>query len=100
MQAQKQDGMIRAEQTDGPLEDYINRDFYEEWQKSEGLKVIHDFAFEDLRTLELGPWPRKGGSGAVINIPNDILKNDAHVIEISSGGNRSRSVISTKRPSM
>jgi mannose-6-phosphate isomerase-like protein (cupin superfamily) len=85
MQGQTQDDMIRGEQPDGPLEDYINRDFYEEWQRDEGVKVIRDFAFEDLRRLELGPWARKGGSGAVINIPNDVLKNDAHVVEIAPG---------------
>lgn len=86
MLGQKQDDMIRAAQPDGPLDDYVNRDFYEEWQKSEGVKVIRDFAFEDLRTIELAPWRRKGGSGAVINIPNDVLKNDAHVVEIVPGG--------------
>src|SRR4051812_15524525 len=32
MLGQDQDDMIRAPQPDGPLETYINRDFYEEWQ--------------------------------------------------------------------
>jgi mannose-6-phosphate isomerase-like protein (cupin superfamily) len=86
MLKQKQDDMIQAAPPDGPLENFINRDFYEEWQKREGVHVIRDFAFDDLCKVELGAWPRKGGSGAVINIPNDVLKNDAHLVEIASGG--------------
>jgi mannose-6-phosphate isomerase-like protein (cupin superfamily) len=78
------EGTLRAEQPDGALEEFINRDFYEEWQKREGVRVIHDFAFEDLRAVELSPWPRKGGSGAIINIPNDQLRNDSHLVEIAA----------------
>jgi mannose-6-phosphate isomerase-like protein (cupin superfamily) len=86
MAEQQQDEMIRAAQPDGPLEDFILRDFYEEWQKREDVRVIRDFAFADLRAVELTPWLRKGGNGAIINIPNDILKNDAHLVEIAPGG--------------
>jgi mannose-6-phosphate isomerase-like protein (cupin superfamily) len=78
--------MLRAEQPDGALEEYNNRDFYEEWQQQEGVRVIHDFAFENLRTVALTPWPRKGGSGAIINIPNDYMRNDSHLVEIAPGG--------------
>jgi quercetin dioxygenase-like cupin family protein len=86
MAMQEQGDIIRAPQPDRPLEDFTHRDFYEEWQQREGVRVIHDFAFEDLCAVELGPWPRKGGKGAVINIPNNILKNDAHLVEIAPGG--------------
>ena len=80
------DEMIRATLPDGSLEDFLTRDFYEEWQQHEGVRVIHDFAFEDLRAVALSPWPRKGGSGAIINIPNDHLRNDAHLVEIAARG--------------
>ena len=50
------------------------------------MKVIVDFAFEDLARIELGDWERKGGRGAVINIPNPLLLNDSHLVEISPGG--------------
>jgi len=62
-------------------------DPYVEWQKKEGVKVIRDFLFEDLKAIELEPWPRKGGKGAIINIPNDILTNDCQIVEIGPGGN-------------
>ncbi|HEX6511936.1 MAG TPA: ethanolamine ammonia lyase-activating protein, partial [Chloroflexota bacterium] len=67
------------------LEELVKRDAYVEWQKREGVPVIQDFVFEDLNALELGLWPRKGGRGAIINIPNPYLPNDAHVVEIPKG---------------
>lgn len=78
--------MKRAVEPTGALEDFNIHDFYIEWQEKEGVKVIHDFAFDDLRKIELSPWPRKGGSGAIINIPNKVLFNDAHLVEIPPSG--------------
>ena len=68
------------------LDEYGVGDAYARWQQREGVRVIVDFAFEDLSQIELGPWERKGGSGAIINIPNDHLTNDSHVVEIRPGG--------------
>jgi mannose-6-phosphate isomerase-like protein (cupin superfamily) len=68
-----------------PLPDFDIPDAYIEWQKKEGVPVIRDFLFPDLKAIELGPWPRKGGRGAIINIPNDTLTNDAQIIEIGPG---------------
>jgi len=67
------------------LEELEQVDAYVEWQKREGVPVIRDFVFEDLNALELGDWPRKSGRGAIINIPNPYLPNDAHVVEIRPG---------------
>ena len=68
------------------LDQYGVGDGYARWQQREGVRVIVDFAFEDLGAIELGPWERKGGSGAIINIPNDHLTNDSHLVEIRPGG--------------
>ncbi len=70
----------------GPLDAYIAPDPYALWQEREGVPVIVDYAFEDLNAIELGPWPRKGGRGAIINIPNNFLRTDSHVVEIHPGG--------------
>ncbi len=67
-------------------EELARVDAYAAWQRDEGVTVIHDFAFDDLHSLELGEWPRKGGRGAIVNIPNDTLVNDAQVVEIRAGG--------------
>ena len=85
MVMQGTDMRIAETPADG-LEDFHIDDGYVRWQNKEGVKVIVDFAFEDLAQLELGPWERKGGRGAIINIPNDHLTNDSHVVEIKPSG--------------
>jgi len=61
-------------------------DPYLDWIANEGIKRIVDYKFEDLDEVELGDWERKGGKGAVINIPSGSLPNDCHLIEIKPGG--------------
>src|SRR3954469_19649025 len=75
-----------AEPPKEPLDDFVIEDAYEAWQQREGVRVIRDFTFSDLCAVELSPWPRKGGAGAIINIPNDYLPSDAHLVEIVAGG--------------
>ncbi len=77
---------MKIAQTPDDLETFDMEDAYARWLEQEGVPVIVDFAFEDLAKIELGPWERKGGSGAIINIPNDHLTNDSHLVEIKPGG--------------
>jgi mannose-6-phosphate isomerase-like protein (cupin superfamily) len=82
-----QDGrMLRAEEPTEPLGDFEVDDPYMAWVREQGVPLIEEYAFEDLNALELSPWEPKGGSGAIINIPNRTLPNDAHVVEIAPGG--------------
>jgi quercetin dioxygenase-like cupin family protein len=74
---------LREEQD---LQQYEAVDHYESWQKKEGAPVIDGFYIEDLSTLELGPWERKGGKGAFVNLEGTGGVNDAHVVEIRPGG--------------
>ena len=60
-------------------------DAYEQWQKDEGVPLVSGFYIEDLNTLELGPWARKGGSGAIVNLEGTGGVNDLHVVEIAPG---------------
>ena len=60
-------------------------DFYEQWQKSEGVPVVTGFYIADLNTLELGRWDRKGGSGAFVNLEGTGGVNDMHVVELAPG---------------
>ncbi len=85
--ANTQDGrMLRAEEPAEPLGDFEVDDPYMAWVREQGVPLIVEYAFEDLNALELSPWEPKGGSGAIINIPNRVLPNDAHVVEIAPGG--------------
>ncbi len=75
------DAAIKYAATPEGLDEFALPDAYNDWLASEGVKVIVDFAFDDIDKVELGPWERKGGSGAVINIPYDTLTNDTHIVE-------------------
>jgi mannose-6-phosphate isomerase-like protein (cupin superfamily) len=68
------------------LKDYTKADPYAEWLEREGVKVHEEFYFPSLAKIELGPWERKGGSGAVVHIANRHMPNDCHVVEIKPGG--------------
>jgi quercetin dioxygenase-like cupin family protein/oxalate decarboxylase/phosphoglucose isomerase-like protein (cupin superfamily) len=61
-------------------------DAYELWQQSEGAPVVTGFYIGDLNALELGPWERKGGRGAIVNLEGTGGVNDMHVVEIAPGG--------------
>ena len=80
------DAAIKYAPTPEGLEDFSIPDPYADWLKAEGVKVIVDYAFDDIANVELGPWERKGGKGAVINIPYHVLTNDTHIVEIDPGG--------------
>lgn len=60
--------------------------FYEEWVAHEGLPVIKDYYLPDIRTVEIFPWPRKGGKGLFLNLIGTEDSNDAYICEIPPGG--------------
>ena len=68
------DTEIRRVETPDNLDVFPEPDAYLDWQRDEGVKVIVDFAFEDLARIELGDWQRKGGRGAIINIPKSTSR--------------------------
>lgn len=61
------------------------QDAYEAWQANEGVPSITGFYVDDLKTLELKSWERKGGSGAFLNLEGTGGVNDAHIVEIAPG---------------
>ena len=69
------------------LENFRTPDAYQAWLEAEGVKVYEEFYFPSLAAVELGPWERKGGDGAVIHISNRHMPNDCHMVEIKPGGN-------------
>ncbi len=59
---------------------------YTRWVRDEGLEIISGHWVPDLRTVELRPWPRRGGSGVFINHDASRTSNDCYVCEIPRGG--------------
>jgi mannose-6-phosphate isomerase-like protein (cupin superfamily)/oxalate decarboxylase/phosphoglucose isomerase-like protein (cupin superfamily) len=75
-----------TEANTAPLEDLVITDAYVDWQRSEGAPIITGFYLEDLSKVELGPWERKGGRGAFVNLDGTGGVNDTQVIELAPGG--------------
>ena len=61
-------------------------DVYHDWQVTQKIPIHGGFFIEDLRTVEVAPWDRKGGLGAFINLEGTGGTNDAYVCEIPPGG--------------
>ncbi len=59
---------------------------YVRWVRSEGLDIISAQYVANLRTVELKPWPRRGGRGVYINHDASRISNDCYVCEIPAGG--------------
>lgn len=55
---------------------------YEEWKESQGIPTIHGLAVDNVYTVELTPWPARGGSGVFINLDGTGGFNDTYVCEI------------------
>lgn len=58
---------------------------YRKWIESEGIPIVSGSYVEDVRTLELAAWKRRGGKGAYLSF-SDQLVADAYVSEIPPGG--------------
>src|ERR671931_443934 len=58
---------------------------YLRWVRGEELEVISAQYVANLRTVELKPWPRRGGSGVFINHDASRTSNDCYVCSIPPG---------------
>lgn len=58
---------------------------YTRWVASEGLRIIDGIYVRDLGTVELDPWPRRGGRAVFVNHDGSRTSNDAYVMEIAPG---------------
>ncbi|MEP6872693.1 MAG: ethanolamine ammonia lyase-activating protein [Anaerolineaceae bacterium] len=55
---------------------------YTRWVRDEGLDVIGAHYVRNLNTVDLKPWPRRGGRGVYINHEASRTSNDCYVCEI------------------
>lgn len=58
---------------------------YTTWIKEEGLDIISSLYVENLHTVELKPWARRGGKGVYLNHDASRTSNDCYVCEIPPG---------------
>src|SRR6202051_4642669 len=58
---------------------------YTRWVKAEGLDIIPSFYVQNLRTVALKPWARRGGNAVFLNHDASRTSNDCYVMEIPPG---------------
>ena len=58
---------------------------YTRWVREEGLDILSAMYVPDLHTVELKPWPRRGGRGVFLNHDASRTSNDCYVCEIPAG---------------
>ncbi len=58
---------------------------YTRWVAAEGLDIISGLYVPNLNTVELKPWPRRGGRAVFINHDASRTSNDCYVCEIPPG---------------
>lgn len=59
---------------------------YTRWIEQEGLDILPSIFVENLHTVELKPWARRGGKGLYLNHDASRTSNDCYVCEIAPGG--------------
>jgi oxalate decarboxylase/phosphoglucose isomerase-like protein (cupin superfamily) len=55
---------------------------YTRWVRSEGLDIISSIYVPSLHSVDLKPWPRRGGLGVYLNHDASRTSNDCYVCEI------------------
>ena len=58
---------------------------YTTWIEAEGLAIISSLYVENLHSVELKPWTRRGGQGVYLNHDASRTSNDCYVCEIPPG---------------
>jgi oxalate decarboxylase/phosphoglucose isomerase-like protein (cupin superfamily) len=58
---------------------------YTRWIEEEGLDIVPSLYVENLLTIALKPWTRRGGKGVYLNHDASRTSNDCYVCEIAPG---------------
>ena len=58
---------------------------YTRWVAEEGLDIIDAMYVQNLHTVDLKPWARRGGRGVYLNHDASRTSNDCYVCEIPPG---------------
>ncbi|MBI4334928.1 MAG: cupin domain-containing protein [Chloroflexi bacterium] len=61
--------------------------FYDRWVEAQEIPVNRGYAVDDLNTVKVETWARKGGKGAFVILEGAEGMADAYVCEIAPGGN-------------
>ena len=75
---------------------YIDKTPYEVWQETEGVPIYKGLAIDDLTTVAVGPWKRKGVSApsSICSAPDAVAT--VTCVKSRRRGKLCRSAISSK----
>ena len=59
---------------------------YDTWMESHGLPIHRGYFIEDLRTVEVAPWPERECNAAFIQVSGMEGVAEARITEIPAGG--------------
>jgi len=62
-----------------------NKTSYEKWLEAEGVPVLKKFFVDDIRSVALAPWERKGGKGTFLEMEGAGQVNNCYICEIAPG---------------
>ena len=77
--------MIEPAQQQSSLSESGAKTSYEQWVESEGISIIKTFFVEDIRSVKLEWWERKGGYGAFLQMEGAGQVNNCYICEIPPG---------------
>lgn len=77
---------MAAEQYPKKLLEAFEKTAYFKWMRGEGLPIVQAHGVEDVRKLDLAPWPRTGGKGCFIQFYGMEGVTSMYVGEIPPGG--------------
>ncbi|HLC26991.1 MAG TPA: cupin domain-containing protein [bacterium] len=59
--------------------------YYQKWLQRDGIPILRDFYLENIRTVPLVRWDRKGGLGVYLNLAGAAEADDSYICEIPPG---------------
>ncbi len=77
--------MAKASQQETPLHQDGRKTSYDKWVESEGIPIVKTFFVDDIRSVKLEWWERKGGYGAFLQMEGAGQVNNCYICEIPPG---------------
>ena len=75
---------------------YVDKTPYEVWQEAERVPIYKGLAIDDLATMTVGTWKRKGAAGAFINLLGRDVVATVTYVKSRRGGKLCPSAIFSK----
>jgi oxalate decarboxylase/phosphoglucose isomerase-like protein (cupin superfamily) len=76
---------MAATSTPGGVSSVLGKSAYQQWIESTGVPIHRGYYIEDVRTVELGPWPERECNAAFLVLAGQEGVSEARITEIPPG---------------